>query len=300
MSKITTEDCVAYVVANLATDSELKDWKRLSKSKWYDGVLRQFENRKTGRVVDVFEKGGVITKAAYFDPDADVVDSSPSVPVSPVAEATKEDCLAFLKFSSSNQWTFANKRAEGDDTVWTFVSRSGGGLVMAVEVDGKRAAGWAKAAKEAAANPAPAWTPPYQPTLKDWAAIKVNPVKVDLSKAIVPQPTDPEFEYNEYDADRYKGWSGRIIFDLNLIEDDYDQVSFYCGPEDDGHLDDSGEDGGATDKLKVLFADMNSNIGAAESYHIIPIIKGVTGKEIWKVVRERLLRSGAIESEDNE
>lgn len=420
MSKITTADCVAYIVANTLPKSYVADWKRIRKANDGFRIVRTFQNRQTGAEVIVVEKpdgtlaGEVKAQPtgqppvpaakkgkpkAYFavikhDPDEDGLEltlcvcdighwnaehcasdftpdgtfeelnrlgipgaelqegevefyqptpdlltlkakldsssyfefskefekfmqkhdsvessvipwasigtapASPA-PASPVVEATQEDCLALLKISSSEKWTFISKRPTGNDTLWTFATQNGGGgFAMMVEVSGNRAAGWAKAAEEAAKNPAPAWTPPYQPTLKDWAAIKANPVKVDLSKVHIPQPTDPEFDkYNEYDADRYKGWSGRIIFDVNEIEDDYDQISFYCGPEDDGHLDD-GEDGGTYEKLRVLFSDMNPDVGAAENFHIVPIIKGVTGKEIWKVVRERLLRSGAKESKD--
>ena len=123
-------------------------------------------------------------------------------------------------------------------------------------------------------------------------------MKVDLSKAIFPKATDPEYQ-GKYGSDfqsRDDEWTGKIIFGVNEIEDD--EVSFYCGPEDkDGSLEDT-LDGGTTEPLKILFADMNPDIGAAENLHIVPIIKGVTGKEIWKVVRERLLRSGAKESKD--
>ena len=280
---------MAYIVENLATDTTAKDWKRISKQKWYDGIRRQFQNRKTERVVDVFEKAGVITKAAYFDPDAEIVDDGfdPAAPKSK-REVTVKDCIQFLKMSSPNiQWTFVQKKPQGDDVIWAFSAPHDTAMFMVAEISENRVRAFTEAADEAVNDPRPAWEPPYQPELSDWDKIKANPVTVDLNSIKI--------------GSKHKGeWTGRIIYDLNEIyeEDDEAHVSFYCGPETtEGYVEDS-DDGGSYDTLKPLFEDMNADIGAAEMFHMVPIIKGVSGQDMWKVIEERLVRSGAKKMKD--
>jgi hypothetical protein len=53
-------------------------------------------------------------------------------------------------------------------------------------------------------------------------------------------------------------------------------------------------DGGTDKLLRTLFADMNPDIGAAENFHSIPVVEGVSGKAIWEVIEDRLTRSGAV------
>lgn len=289
MNKITTEDCVEYIMANLAPDTTEKDWKRISKKKWYDGILRQFENRKTGKVVDVFEKAGVITKASYLDPDAETLDSGlvPAVPKSK-SVVTVKDCIQYLKMSSPNvQWTFVQKKPQGDDVTWYFSAPHDTAMFMIAEVSENRVRAFTEAAEKAMNDPRPEWQPPYQPELSDWDKIKSNQITVDLSSIkIIP--------------DRKGEWTGRIVYSLNEIDDDESEpnVSFLCGPECKGGCIEDTDDGGSEATLNSLLEDMNADIGAAEMFHVVPIIEGVSGQEMWKVIEQRLVRSGAKKMKD--
>jgi len=58
MREVTTEDCVSALVK--AKGGSPSDWKRRSKKKQGDDIVRTFENVKTGETVDVVEKFGQI------------------------------------------------------------------------------------------------------------------------------------------------------------------------------------------------------------------------------------------------
>ena len=56
MSKVTTADCVAYIVANTLPKSYVADWKRIRKANDGFRIVRTFQNRNTGAEVIVIEK----------------------------------------------------------------------------------------------------------------------------------------------------------------------------------------------------------------------------------------------------
>ena len=86
--------------------------------------------------------------------------------------------------------------------------------------------------------------------------------------------------------------SGRVIFSLNVIDDD--EISFYCGPETvDGYIHDSC-DCGITSQLEKLLSKFNVSAGAATNYHTIQLSSTVNGKQIWKQVEEILVEAGAV------
>ena len=55
MSKVTSEDCVRWIVENVVPTSKPADWKRVDKRKAGLDVVRTFENRITGKKVEVRE-----------------------------------------------------------------------------------------------------------------------------------------------------------------------------------------------------------------------------------------------------
>lgn len=74
MSKISTSDCVKALVEKMPT-SKPSDWKRRSKSRWYDCIRRIFENTRTNESWEVYEKDGAISGMQVHDPNADVVNT---------------------------------------------------------------------------------------------------------------------------------------------------------------------------------------------------------------------------------
>jgi len=58
--KVTSSDCKAYIVESVYPDTKAADWKRQSKKKSGDGVIRVFQNDVTGDAVGVVEKDGQI------------------------------------------------------------------------------------------------------------------------------------------------------------------------------------------------------------------------------------------------
>lgn len=65
------------------------------------------------------------------------------------------------------------------------------------------------------------------------------------------------------------------------------------GPEDEDHLADSDY---CDQGLSELFADFGNkiDIGASENQHVVILIPGVKASDLWSVIRERLIRSGAM------
>jgi hypothetical protein len=116
------------------------------------------------------------------------------------------------------------------------------------------------------------------PTL---AELKANPITVPLGL----QPNKKE------------DLSGRVIYDLGGDGLKCRNISFHCGPEqEDGALDDREGGFGNDERLEKLFADFGKHIfiGAAENYHTAKLIPGISAKELWEVIVERLKRSGAV------
>jgi len=83
MSKISTEDCVKFLVSYIPK-SEAKEWKR--RNKWKDGdfIRRGFENILTGHKWVVTEEAGSIIDASpyvqgiYNEPKSSVVKKNPN------------------------------------------------------------------------------------------------------------------------------------------------------------------------------------------------------------------------------
>ena len=72
MSKISTEACVARLVAEMP-GTKPSEWKRRSKSNRGDSVLRIFENTSTKGLWEVYEKDGSISGIQVHNPDAEEV-----------------------------------------------------------------------------------------------------------------------------------------------------------------------------------------------------------------------------------
>ena len=250
MSKITTADCVAFIVANTLPKSYVADWKRIRKVKNGTFVVRTFENRNTGALVDIAENpNGELMGAVAQQPKA--------VQPVPTTAVPEDDWNTYIQ----------NAMVAGPSAPMSAIG-----------------------------------TTPTVPAVPkhDWNKICANPVTVDLSKAIFPKKTDPEYngKYACHYQSRDGEWTGRIAFYDDKEGSEPDSIQFSCGPENKDETLDDCLDGGSGELLEKLFADMNPEIGAAENLHIIPIVKGVSRKQMWKVIRERLLRSGAIERTD--
>jgi len=141
--------------------------------------------------------------------------------------------------------------------------------------------------------------------------LRANPIKVDL-RSPGKSPLDPDDD--DPDGEEEKKWareieasySGRIIYAVGEFEENGD-FSFCCGPETkDGYLSDQHHPG-TEDALKALFADFPTwriegfpeeyprvDVGAAENDHSVTEIPDVSSRELWKVMEERLRRSGAV------
>jgi len=122
------------------------------------------------------------------------------------------------------------------------------------------------------------------PTLSE---LKENKIKVDL--AVKPNKS--------------KELTGGVVYALSEggLGGCDDEFGFDCGPETEGgYLDDS-DDGKCYKKLEELFSDIPGNnieIGAAENSHIVKLIPGISAKDLWDVIVDRLERSGARKMED--
>ena len=73
-----------------------------------------------------------------------------------------------------------------------------------------------------------------------------------------------------------------------------DIFAFDCGPEEEGHLSDR-ED--CYTGLHDLFEDFGGriDIGACENHHVVRLIEGIAPSDLWLVIRDRLVRCGAVE-----
>jgi hypothetical protein len=96
--------------------------------------------------------------------------------------------------------------------------------------------------------------------------------------------------------------SGKIIYSMGDDEDEQDPewVPFYCGPETkDGFLEDQGDNDTAT-KLEQLFADFPGllDVNASENFHMMRVPVGMTVKATEKLIKDRLVRSGAVKMRD--
>jgi len=139
--------------------------------------------------------------------------------------------------------------------------------------------------------------------------LRANPIKVNLIKGLKGPPPDGEDEEErERRLEDEKDYSGRVIYCIDEddgFDDEEGSFGFDCGPETkDGWLSDQDEPR-IYDKLKALFADFPTEdfdgekfsvveAGAAENHHRVRAIPGVNPRELWKIVEERLRRSGAV------
>jgi hypothetical protein len=121
--------------------------------------------------------------------------------------------------------------------------------------------------------------------------LKNNPITINLLPIVINL-------MEEYNSENDYSFSGRIVYaidengDFDLWNKEH-ELQFYCGPETkEGAIDDSGENI-IDDKLSKLFADMNINVQISESLHVVFFPKGIDARDIWGIVEERLIRSGA-------
>jgi hypothetical protein len=127
------------------------------------------------------------------------------------------------------------------------------------------------------------------------AELKSNPITINLLPIVINL-------MEEYDSEDDYKFSGRIVYSLNYDCGDCEdfelwnkehELQFYCGPETkEGAIDDSGK-GIIDEKLYALFADMSIDVQIAESLHSVYFPEGIDARDIWGIVEERLIRSGA-------
>lgn len=202
---------------------------------------------------------------------------------------TSKDCVQFIidneiPSSTPKEWKRINKHKEGVDIVRVFHNEYRRVSITVYERDGVLRFGERKEIEKEI------------PTL---VQLQANKIKVDF--AVRPSKS--------------KGFSGRVLYALgddglncyNAMLDAVDcsekndgsgHFAFYCGPEDEeGYLNDH-DDGGVDKKLAALFSDVpKMDVGAAESYHTVNLIPGVSAKDLWDVIVCRLELSGAIKME---
>ena len=228
-----------------------------------------------------------------------------------------KDCVEALakalpQFGKAWKRLSKRKDAEGND-VREFQSRQNPEIVVAVIATAEKIL---KLEAADAVTLTPMGTPP--PKGKEGQdglleRLRANPIKVDL-RSPGKSPLDPDDD--DPDGEEEKKWareieasySGRVIYDFN--EEDVEEdgtFNFYCGPETkDGYMSDQNH-AGVEDKLAALFADFppqkieglpeeypRVDVGAAESLHRVQAIPGVQLRDLWKVMEERLRRSGAV------
>lgn len=207
-----------------------------------------------------------------------------------MAKVTSADCKAWIieqviPDTKAKDWKRRKKYKQGDAIVRIFDNDVTGESVGVVEKDGEIIG----AQEEQGYIPA-------KPMGSLLEQLKSNPIKV----AFLPLPP------SEYDD-----LSGRMVYDVGEegLDDDEsledEGIGFYCGPETkSGWLHDT-EDGGCTEKLEKLFADLpTQTIGGsrypaisvqdAENYHTVALIPGISPRELWALIVERLERSGAV------
>ena len=232
MGKITTADCVKWIVENAVPTSKVGDWKRTRKYKVGEEIMREFASRRDPNiVVTVAEWNGKI------------------------------------------------------------------GPRVSQEIEEKEAAKLAAPTPKTSVGANPRWD-----------AIRENSATVDLKRVEYPKREDydegPDGDEDFENDNRDREWSGRVIFGLGEMIEEGEmehcdgEVGFYCGPEDrDGSLEDT-LDGGVGDKLKTLFLDLDISIMDAENFHTASLVPGITAKELWGLIVERLERSGAVKQSD--
>lgn len=63
VAKITTEDCVSWLIQNKFPNSQPSEWKRRSKKNIRGRIVRVFENIQNGTTMEVDESNGTIVEA---------------------------------------------------------------------------------------------------------------------------------------------------------------------------------------------------------------------------------------------
>jgi len=224
-----------------------------------------------------------------------------------------KDCIEALAKAMpmyGKAWKRLSKRrnAEGN-IVREFQSRQNPEIVVAVIATADKILKLDEKFEDPEAADAVTLTPLGKPQDGILARLRANPIKVDLLKGLKGPPPDGEDEEEkERRLEDEKSYSGRVVYDIDEDEgfDDSDgSFGFDCGPETkDGWLSDQDEPR-IYDKLKALFADFPTEdfdgekfsvveAGAAENHHRVRAIPGVNPRELWKIVEERLRRSGAV------
>jgi len=215
-----------------------------------------------------------------------------------MAKVTSDDCKKWIvqnlcPTSETKDWKRRSKHKDGNEVIRTFENVEVGILLEVVECNGAiirgRKAGSSKTEECSEEKIAP--------TGSLLATLKMNPIKVSFLPI-------PPCEYDDL--------SGRMIYDIG--EEGLDDVEaleeeggigFYCGPETKGGWLHDTADGGCTEKLEELFADLPTqticgsqypgiSLHDAENYHTIALIPGVSPQDLWALIVERLERSGAV------
>ena len=276
--KITTEDCVEKIVEYYQNANDLRfdrailidasQWKRVSKTgNKTVGFTRLFSNRGLDAACQKANTQGLDIKLVTVvkSTETEITSVQPSAIINGKLVEKEEDLPAFVqtktKASEAPEDDFIKELAESPETLPKKENK-------------------------------PQSTGSKYPTL---AELKANQITV-------PFGLKPK-----------KDLSGRVIYDLgddglecsnglkavdNSANNKGDgEFSFYCGPEqEDGCLDDRGGGFGNDKRLEKLFADFGDRmfIGAAENYHTVKLIPGISAKELWEVIVERLKHSGAV------
>lgn len=200
-------------------------------------------------------------------------------------KANSADCVAAImaqpQFRNTNPKDWKRRSKHKDDKgnwVRTFENKSNGASVEVTEGSGGTIIGI-----RTIQGPAGGGSPGVIGAPGHWGPMAVNEIKLVPLSLPVDQVGHP-IEVK---------WSGRCVFAFE--ESDEGEVSFTCGPEEtDGALDDT-FDGGCYDKLGEMFQDLpDTDIGAAENYHMIPIPPGMSRGKLRQIIRDRLLAAGAV------
>jgi hypothetical protein len=208
---------------------------------------------------------------------------------------TTEDCVAarMAKYpeTARSDWKRRRKVTTEDGEIHRYFDVSGlKGQILVVEfldnitsVEDAPAPAAPAAPRVTARHP----HPKSEPTDALYKKLKANQITVDLHSRRTLFARNEERGEEEYNPDG-------------------DGLNFYCGPEVDGALDDQG-DSATYRQLNRLFSDFPARrdydgtpqsiveIGASESAHIVQYCAELTYEQVWEIVRERLLRSGAVD-----
>jgi len=244
----------------------IKNWKRTSKEKRDTGVTREFSFRPDCLLI------------AYVHSD-DVDERFTSIGI--------------------GFWTGGNWR---NHRTYYFP----GGEEIEKEARRKEDERWeAERQKEKAATVAITSLPPSEVLNK----LLHNPIKVRLhaegertsdrltGRIIFYPPCDSYTGSPSEDMDAFDKACEKALEESKEYGGGNDSFCFECGPEDEDHLADSDY---CDDGLKKLFADFGDviDIGASENSHVVQAIPGIKASELWLIIQNRLVRSGAVKAKE--